>query len=176
MAEPIDDGGPAFPQRPRYVAGRDRTNTGVPKEWIPSWTEGERGLSLRDYFAGQALAGMAGTLEAGMAAIISMVFATADAMIAARGVASVTPGVDPAKVAAAILAAILAAASSDEIIRCPSCGSRRFGFTPPDSRSCNECRKIAPVSEWKSGRFAISRDDLERWVEEAITGVPRLKS
>ena len=47
----IDDGGPAFPQVPYRVheAGKDYAVWRTPKD----------GMSLRDYFAGQALAGIA---------------------------------------------------------------------------------------------------------------------
>jgi hypothetical protein len=41
MSAPIDDGGPAFP-----VQGYDNPNHG--------WQYGDNGMSLRDWFAGQA--------------------------------------------------------------------------------------------------------------------------
>lgn len=73
MADPIDDGGPAFPVR----------------------NETERaccGLSLRDWFAGQALAGMHGSLvnssewpDANAANFMAKkAYESADAMIAER--------------------------------------------------------------------------------------------
>lgn len=84
----IDDGGQAFP-----CAGFDGLDRG----------EGSvDGMSLRDYFAAAALTGMAAKFEEGMAAIIDgpnpsgerlsetaakfagMIYATADAMLAAR--------------------------------------------------------------------------------------------
>jgi hypothetical protein len=46
MSAPIDDGGPAFPC-PSFH--EDATG---------SWPKGFPGISMRDYFAGQALAGM----------------------------------------------------------------------------------------------------------------------
>jgi hypothetical protein len=68
----IDDGGSAYPLHP-----------GVLPEW-----KGQTGMSLRDYFAGQALAGLLANPE--MTALFSIsemakpAFGAADAMIAAR--------------------------------------------------------------------------------------------
>lgn len=86
----IDDGGPAFPFQ-------------VPNPEKHPHGYAVNGMSLRQWYAGQALAGMAAKFEEGMAAIIdgpdpsaerlrktaarfaAMVFATADAMIVASG-------------------------------------------------------------------------------------------
>jgi hypothetical protein len=73
MSDPIDDGGPAFP------AGTYCNNFG---DEVPM-----RGMSLRDWFAGQALAGMRANpalakLQPGGAAADA--FADADAMLRAR--------------------------------------------------------------------------------------------
>ena len=66
-----DDGGPAFP-----VAEDHQTADQLP------WTQG---MSLRDWFAGQALVGLA-TLEAdcGPRGLAQDAYAMADAMLAAR--------------------------------------------------------------------------------------------
>ena len=62
----IDDGGPAFP---------------VPSGWV------SKGMSLRDWFAGQALAGLlADTNYGSRTDLVRQSFEYADAMIAARKV------------------------------------------------------------------------------------------
>lgn len=92
MSEPTPDGGPAFPQDPTRV-GTHPSNS-IPSRWTPSFEEGSRGMSLRDYFAGQALAGMGfingprkpGTndIHVDGAGITRACYGIADAMIEAR--------------------------------------------------------------------------------------------
>lgn len=71
MADPIDDGGPAFPTEVRTIAGTK--------------TIGE-GMSLRDWFAGQALAGLYANSneEWPAAAAVLCAYDTADAMLSER--------------------------------------------------------------------------------------------
>ena len=66
----IDDGGPAMPHAPYSTDARN-------------WSDGSSGMSLRDWFAGQALAGLAadGLTYEGMA---KDAYELADAMLAAR--------------------------------------------------------------------------------------------
>jgi hypothetical protein len=69
----IDDGGPAFPSEQGYTPEHG---------WNQSW---EPGMSLRDYFAGQMLAGMISENEwyAQSATTVAMrAYQLADAMIA----------------------------------------------------------------------------------------------
>ena len=68
-----NDGGPAFP-------GYNKTADGY-LNLLP-----EGGMSLRDYFAGQALAGMIGTCttERAVASLVPACWKVADAMLAAR--------------------------------------------------------------------------------------------
>ncbi len=76
---PINDGGPAFPQ-----AVADGHNEGVT---FSCDMEDGGGMSLRDWFAGQALAGLAskGVEEGAVASEIAQAsYRIADAMIAAR--------------------------------------------------------------------------------------------
>jgi hypothetical protein len=82
MSNKINDGGPAFPHLRRHISD----NTYIPLA--------EGGMSLRDWFAGQALAGIAmATTTAAIHGIgqvpppeieAEWAFATADAMLAAR--------------------------------------------------------------------------------------------
>ncbi len=70
------DGGPAYPV-PRNVAWDDEKNTVV------------AGMSLRDYFAGQALAGLTAipmdlTKGRGVTSVAEVCYLMADAMLAAR--------------------------------------------------------------------------------------------
>jgi len=80
MSEPkIKDGGPAFPSEPTY--GGVQEGSAFP------------GMSLRDYFAGQALAGLLAmpreplkvpTLDAGLEVFALSAYRMADAMLAER--------------------------------------------------------------------------------------------
>ena len=75
MSQPINDGGPAFPRTVTIDEGFD------------SYREIKReGMSLRDWFAGQALAGMLadGKNSGRFADIASDAYDFADAMLAAR--------------------------------------------------------------------------------------------
>jgi len=84
MSEPIDDGGAAFPfQTDQTMDGYNGTKCG------------EMGMTLRDWFAGQALAGIKANIKLceicsnvpGMTqpeAIAKMAYVDADAMIATR--------------------------------------------------------------------------------------------
>lgn len=76
MSEPINDGGPAFPVL------NSGYNT-VSKKWEPI---GPIGMSLRDWFAGQALAGLMANPEYGGTAEEAAVYSlkASDAMLAAR--------------------------------------------------------------------------------------------
>ena len=73
MSQPIDDGGPAYPHAPFALDGRH-------------WSDGSQGMTLRDWFAGQALAGMMadGKNSGRFADIASDAWDFADAMLAAR--------------------------------------------------------------------------------------------
>jgi hypothetical protein len=82
MSTPINDGGPAFPELPSY---------GTPTGTISINTK--PGMSLRDYFAGQALAGYLALPEPGQAPpltkwshkiIAEGCYMMADAMLAVR--------------------------------------------------------------------------------------------
>lgn len=67
----IKNGGPAFPQN----------------EWSHSGGDGREGMSLRDWFAGQALAGMLANQRGGLdpiAAHAEHAYLYADAMLAER--------------------------------------------------------------------------------------------
>ncbi len=69
----IADGGPAFPGEARYVEGAGMVTV--------------HGMSLRDWFAGQALAGLLGTKEgwdADNSDLVTSAFEIADAMLARR--------------------------------------------------------------------------------------------
>lgn len=68
MSEPIDDGGPAFPAK-HYDLG-----------------DSEHGMSLRDWFAGQALMGILAKSDSGedMSAEAKDSFRYADFMLKAR--------------------------------------------------------------------------------------------
>ena len=74
------DGGPAFPSiAPEF--------TGISSDGDERWENGPQGgMSLRDYFAGQALAGMLADSESGGTArdFAKAAYAQADAMLAAR--------------------------------------------------------------------------------------------
>lgn len=78
----ILDGGPAFPTDPTYLTpGGDR-------EWNDTRTQGNGGMTLRDYFAGQALPGVVARYECLVGAhahIAGDCYDIADAMLKARG-------------------------------------------------------------------------------------------
>lgn len=71
MSTPINDGGPAFP---------------VTAEQSPSGQFALSGMSLRDWFAGQALAGMMACTDCSgtEAEFAASAYRNADAMLAAR--------------------------------------------------------------------------------------------
>ena len=78
MSNPINDGGPAFPMHPTAVPAMASALSGI------GYT---RGMSLRDWFAGQALAGqIAHECHEDPAYDIyaADAYAFADAMLAAR--------------------------------------------------------------------------------------------
>jgi len=68
-----DDGGPAFPRAPFEFADKGL-------DWA---VREQSGMSLRDWFAGQALAGSWEHCDAERAAVLA--YAKADAMLAVRG-------------------------------------------------------------------------------------------
>ena len=74
MSDKNNDGGPAFPDHPL--------------EHPNYWHQGNTGMSLRDWFAGQALAGMISDLsECGSSFIANsarLAYECADAMLKAR--------------------------------------------------------------------------------------------
>jgi hypothetical protein len=74
MSAPINDGGPAFPCE--SYGHRNGKETTVPAQ----------GMTLRDYFAGQALAGALADPTCDLAPIelAKIVYREADAMLAAR--------------------------------------------------------------------------------------------
>jgi hypothetical protein len=81
MSEPINDGGPAFPQPNHFVENSDG-------RVVARWCMQDSGMSLRDWFAGQALAGLlAGRGSTGDKAPnwANGSYAIADAMLKARG-------------------------------------------------------------------------------------------
>lgn len=76
MSTPINDGGPAFPVP--SVAWKEKGEDRV--------AIGTRGMTLRDYFAGQALAGALGetTCDVSPIELAKIAYREADAMLAAR--------------------------------------------------------------------------------------------
>jgi hypothetical protein len=96
-----DDGGPAFPRPGYYPDGSNNDNLEV-RERMDLHTQPQPGMTLRDYFAAQALAGIlahtpAGDYEAivavmgplieltpGVKSIATAAYCLADAMLAAR--------------------------------------------------------------------------------------------
>lgn len=76
MSAPIDDGGPAFPR-----SGSNWDEGTTTRKYGPA----VRGMSLRDWFAGQALAGfVAANWEARTSDLATWSYETADAMLAER--------------------------------------------------------------------------------------------
>ena len=69
---PAKDGGPAFPRPKFWLSDGDPDRDGLE----------QGGMSLRDYFAGQALVEMCGHLNPNEAALLAYEFA--DALLAAR--------------------------------------------------------------------------------------------
>jgi len=78
----IDDGGPVFPVPANPDEGHISPISG---DWADTseWAEAKPGMSVRDYFAGQALQGIANN-EATWSDIAKSAYAAADAMLAAR--------------------------------------------------------------------------------------------
>jgi hypothetical protein len=76
----IDDGGPAFPQ-PNHIVDTDRG-----REEARGWMQ-DSGMTLRDWFAGQALAGLLASSENNMPfyVVAPLAYRHADAMLKARG-------------------------------------------------------------------------------------------
>lgn len=88
MTEEIKTGGPAFPGF-QYTEGRGPCRRGLSDEWEVY----SPGLSLRDYFAGQALAGLLASpsrenqpAQANNSILGRWSYEIADAMLAAREV------------------------------------------------------------------------------------------
>lgn len=84
MKTKVDDGGPAFPTFDVVAGERDGHG-----DIIDAYTTSNGGMSLRDYFAGQALAGMLANPSLGSAygrtpTYPKEAYAFADAMMAAR--------------------------------------------------------------------------------------------
>jgi hypothetical protein len=85
MSNPINDGGPAFPQQ-AFINTNGQVVT--PSDYFPDAS----GMSLRDWFAGMALQGLVSSAGAGIFTagevpryeIASYSYKYADAMIAAR--------------------------------------------------------------------------------------------
>ena len=79
----MSDGGAAFPL-PLLVMGQG-SNDGL-AEAIASalGAKGARGMTLRDYFAGQALAGLVANTESRLQDDVEAAWEVADAMLAAR--------------------------------------------------------------------------------------------
>lgn len=82
MNTPINDGGPAFPEHHYFDPGRGQYG-----QHMTASDVGCGGMSLRDWFAGQALAGKcAFPADSGIVAdkLVAEAYIIADAMIAAR--------------------------------------------------------------------------------------------
>lgn len=77
MSAPFDDGGPAFPQ-PAELDGT-WADPETCKRFVPM-----RGLSLRDWFAGQALAGLLAESRWESDDVATVAYQIADAMIVER--------------------------------------------------------------------------------------------
>ncbi len=79
----INDGGPAFPQSPLHGPNGEVVTIGA-------YVSGESGMSLRDWFAGQALTAVSMPGPEGMVCtdpvkLAGWAYALADAMLKARG-------------------------------------------------------------------------------------------
>lgn len=76
-----DNGGPAFPQFDVVAGERDGHG-----DAIEAYTVATGGMTLRDWFAGQAMAGLLANPQTGenSQAVIHAAFAAADAMLEAR--------------------------------------------------------------------------------------------
>ena len=72
------DGGPAFPFTPNP---QPRNSDGP---WTQDWDCGESGMTLRDWFAGQALAGLSSRGDLSSGEIADLAYDTADAMMEVR--------------------------------------------------------------------------------------------
>jgi len=85
MSAPINDGGPAFP-----TPGEDFIEGPQGRLPASAWgMQGSPGMSLRDWFAGQALAGVISACyftggPASYAEVAEQAYAYADSMLAAR--------------------------------------------------------------------------------------------
>ena len=74
MSTPINNGGPAFPCK-SYLSPRDIEPSNIP------------GMSLRDWFAGQAMQGLFASDykdQRPIAGVVAAAYASADAMLAER--------------------------------------------------------------------------------------------
>lgn len=77
----MSNGGPAFPYGPTKATHTPYEEGGGESEF----THGNEGMSLRDYFAGQALAGICANPNVDrMANIVAEAYKAADAMLAER--------------------------------------------------------------------------------------------
>lgn len=93
MSAPINEGGPAFPvndpQGAHRVGMAATGGTGEPESvYIAASARAMSGMTLRDYFAAQAMPFVAGRAEldhTGPAEWAAACYEVADAMIAARG-------------------------------------------------------------------------------------------
>lgn len=83
MSEQINDGGPAFPRPP--FTPKDSHDQFAQAGFAAT---GHPGMSLRDWFAGQALAGILTSdekSEMGISDVVESSFEIADAMLERRG-------------------------------------------------------------------------------------------
>lgn len=89
MSTKINDGGPAFPR-----SAEEEISVGVntPHEQILSYGHpGYDGMSLRDYFAGQALSATQHSYGTAYTALAKHAYLIADAMLAARAKPAASP-------------------------------------------------------------------------------------
>lgn len=84
----IDDGGLAFPGTRSQQVGNMSDHTGDPNDDMPTYADvSHPGMTLRDWFAGQALAGLLSTYttdEVAWEKVSRRAYGLADAMIQAR--------------------------------------------------------------------------------------------